>query len=155
MAKFNQTWYKLSLGKRIKNSTLGQFNLIDRLSSLSAPQNLACHNFFYFVKITFFGLIYGFTSHSRIFHLYGDITIAGEGLQNLGLCSALWACEQGGMFIVPHLLWHGTSIIPVSSEGPPQSVASLWHTWGCGGSILTRIHGVCIQCWYLYYFIFS
>jgi hypothetical protein len=27
-------------------------------------------------------------SRSRIFHLYGDVTIAGEGLQNLGLCSA-------------------------------------------------------------------
>jgi hypothetical protein len=29
---------------------------------------------------------------------------AGEGLQNLGLCSALRAFEQGGIFIVPHLL---------------------------------------------------
>jgi hypothetical protein len=38
-----------------------------------------------------------------IFHLYGDVTIAGEGLQNLGLCSALRAFEQGGIFIVPHL----------------------------------------------------
>jgi hypothetical protein len=49
-------------------------------------------------------IIYGFTSRSRIFHLYGDVTIAGEGLQNLGLCSALRAFEQGGIFIVPHLL---------------------------------------------------
>jgi hypothetical protein len=69
-------------------------------------------------------IIYGFTSRSRIFHLYGDVTIAGEGLQNLGLCSALRAFEQGGIFIVPHLLWHGTSVFPVSSEGPPQLVAS-------------------------------
>ena len=61
---------------------------------------------------------YGFTSRSRVFHLYGDVTIAGEGLQNLGLCSALRAFEQGGIFIVPHLLWHGTSVFPVSSEGP-------------------------------------
>jgi hypothetical protein len=38
------------------------------------------------------------------FHLYGDVTIAGEGLQNLGLGSALRAFEQGGIFIVPHLL---------------------------------------------------
>jgi hypothetical protein len=30
--------------------------------------------------------------------------IAGEGLQNLGLFSALRAFEQGGIFIVPHLL---------------------------------------------------
>jgi hypothetical protein len=69
-------------------------------------------------------VIYGFTSRSRIFHLYGDVIIAGEGLQNLGPCSALRAFEQGGIFIMPHLLWHGTSFFPVSSEGPPLSVAS-------------------------------
>jgi hypothetical protein len=34
----------------------------------------------------------------------GDVTIAGEGLQNLGLCSGLGAFEQGGISIVPHLL---------------------------------------------------
>jgi hypothetical protein len=36
-----------------------------------------------------------------MFHLYGDVTIAGEGLQNLGLrvCSALKAFEQRGIFI--------------------------------------------------------
>jgi hypothetical protein len=55
-------------------------------------------------------IIYGFTSRSRIFHLYGDVTIAGEGLQILGLCSALRAFEQRGIFIVPHLLWHGVSV---------------------------------------------
>jgi hypothetical protein len=82
---------------------------------------------------------YCFTSRSIIFHLYGDVTIAGEGLQNLGLCSALTAFKQGRIFIVPHLLWRGTSVFPVSSEGPPHSVAS-YATWGCGGpSILTRI----------------
>jgi hypothetical protein len=51
-----------------------------------------------------------FTSRPRIFHLCWDVTIAGEGLQNLGLCSALRAFEQGGIFIVPHLLWHRTSV---------------------------------------------
>jgi hypothetical protein len=35
---------------------------------------------------------------------HGDITIAGEGLQNMGLCSVLMAFEQGGVFIVSHLL---------------------------------------------------
>jgi hypothetical protein len=68
-------------------------------------------------------LIDCFTSRSRIFHLYGDVTIAGEGLHNLGLCSALRAFEQGGIFIVPHLLWHGASVFPVSSEEPPNLVA--------------------------------
>jgi hypothetical protein len=48
-------------------------------------------------------IIYCFTSHSRIFHLPGDVNIASEGLQ-IGLCSALRAFEQGGIFIVPHLL---------------------------------------------------
>jgi hypothetical protein len=38
-------------------------------------------------------------------------------------CSALRAFQQGGIFIMPHLLWHGTSVFPVSSEGPPHSVA--------------------------------
>jgi hypothetical protein len=47
-------------------------------------------------------IIYSFTSRSRIFHLYGDITITGEGLQNLGLCSALKAFFQGGIFIMIH-----------------------------------------------------
>jgi hypothetical protein len=43
-------------------------------------------------------------SRSRIFHLYENVTITGEGLQNLSLCSALKAFEQGRIFIVPHLL---------------------------------------------------
>jgi hypothetical protein len=45
---------------------------------------------------TFWLIINCFMSHSRIFHLYGDITITGEGLQNLGLCSVLRVFEQGG-----------------------------------------------------------
>jgi hypothetical protein len=49
-------------------------------------------------------VIYCFTSRSRIFRLYGDVTITGEVLQNLGLCSALRVFEQGGISIVPHLL---------------------------------------------------
>jgi hypothetical protein len=69
-------------------------------------------------------IIYCLTSRSRIFHIHGDVTITGEGLQNLGLCLALRAFEQGGIFIVPHLLWHGASDFPVSSKGPPHAVAS-------------------------------
>jgi hypothetical protein len=78
-----------------------------------------------FMEITIDWLIIScFTSRSRIFYLYGDVTIIGEGLQNLGVCSALPAYEQGGIFIVSHLLRHGASVFPVSSEGPAQSVAS-------------------------------
>jgi hypothetical protein len=83
-------------------------------------------------------IIYGFVSRSRIFHLYRDVTIAGEGLQNLGLCSALGAIEQGGIFIVPHILWQGTMDFPVSSEGPPHTTTS-YETWRDVGSSRTRI----------------
>ena len=65
-----------------------------------------------------------FTSRSRIFHLYGDATITGEGLQNLDLCSALRAFEQGGIFIVPHLLWHGPRSFRSHTKDRPHSVAS-------------------------------
>jgi hypothetical protein len=34
------------------------------------------------------------------------------------------AFEQGGIFIVSHLLWHGASVFPVSSVGPPPLIAS-------------------------------
>jgi hypothetical protein len=37
-----------------------------------------------YIKIDWL-IINGFTPRSRIFHLHGDVTIAGEGLQNLGL----------------------------------------------------------------------
>jgi hypothetical protein len=64
--------------------------------------SIACNTFRMLVILVFF--IYCFTSRSRISRLYGDVTIADEGLQNLSLCSALRAFEQGGVFIVPHLL---------------------------------------------------
>jgi hypothetical protein len=43
-------------------------------------------------------------------------------LQNLGLRSTLNAFEQGGIFIVPHLLWKRASFFTVTSEGPPHLV---------------------------------
>jgi hypothetical protein len=49
-------------------------------------------------------IMYCFSSRSRIFHLYGDDTITSEGLQNLGLYSALKTFEQGGIFIMLHML---------------------------------------------------
>jgi hypothetical protein len=49
-------------------------------------------------------IIYSFTSRQEFTFIYGEVTIAGEGQQDLGPCSALRAFEQGGIFIVPHLL---------------------------------------------------
>ena len=53
--------------------------------------------------------VLGFSSHSRIFHSYGVVTITGEErgrAANFDLCSALMVIEQWGFFSVPHLLWH-------------------------------------------------
>jgi hypothetical protein len=93
-------------------------------------------------------IIYCFTSHSRTFHLYGDVTNIGEGLQNLDLYLALRVIEQGGICIMPHILWHGVSVFPVSSERPPRSVAF----YDTQGDVSARIklhfskrkHGSCL-----------
>jgi hypothetical protein len=46
------------------------------------------------------------------------VTIAGDRAANLGLYSPLRAFEQGGIFIVPQLLRHGTSVYTVSYPRP-------------------------------------
>jgi hypothetical protein len=56
-------------------------------------------------KVLLTQLKYVLTQYIRLIdYLQFYVIIAGEGLQNLGLCSALRAFEQGGIFIVPHLL---------------------------------------------------
>ena len=68
--------------------------------------------------------VWGVSSHSRIFHSYGDVSITGEWLQILTYArhlSLLMVIEQWGFFNVPHLLWHGASVIMVISEDP-------WHS---------------------------
>jgi hypothetical protein len=70
---------------------------------MASPDPLGAMVFTNLISIDWL-IIYCFTSRSRLFHFYGDVTITGDGLQNLGLCSALRAFEQGGIFIVPHLL---------------------------------------------------
>jgi hypothetical protein len=62
-----------------------------------------------------------------------DVTISDEGLQNVGLCSALSA------FIVPHLLWHVMDLFCGLLRKTALFNRLLWFARGCGGSILTRI----------------
>jgi hypothetical protein len=62
---------------------------------------------------------YRFTSRSRI-HLYGDVTMAIEGLQNVGLCLVLSVMEQGAVFIVPHLLWLGALVFWSDPKDQPN-----------------------------------
>ena len=53
--------------------------------------------------------VWGFSTHSWVFHSYGDVIITGENLQ-IHVYSALMTIEQWGFFSVPHLLWHGASV---------------------------------------------
>jgi hypothetical protein len=75
------------------------------------------------------------TSCSRIFHLYGDITITGDGMQNLGLFSALRAFD---LYRVKPAVSQGLGFSGLIRRTAPFS-RLLRHTRGCGESILTRI----------------
>ena len=55
----------------------------------------------------------GCSSHSRIFHSYGDVIVTG-----VRLCSALMAIEQWGFFSVPHLMGDGASVYNGHLGGP-------------------------------------
>ena len=57
--------------------------------------------------------VWSFSSHSIFFHSFGDITIAGEGLQILTYARHLWR-----FFSVLHLRWHGASVYNGHLRGP-------------------------------------
>ena len=52
---------------------------------------------------------------------------------NLGLYLALRVFEHGGIFLVPHLLWHEASVFPVSFEWPPHLITS--YCWWRAGKL--------------------
>jgi hypothetical protein len=87
-------------------------------------------------------IIYCFTSRTRIFHLNGDVTITGEGLQNKayawrsgpmsreGSLSCHTCCNMGPRITRPHQKdqnWQNFIQSPLVTHK------------GCGGYILTRI----------------
>jgi hypothetical protein len=83
------------------------------------------------------GIVYCFKFRSRIFHLYRDVTIASEGLQNLCLCS--WPLsKEGSIYRTTHALKRGLGFSGLMRRTTPFSHL-LRHTKWCGGSILTRI----------------
>ena len=102
--------------------------LSHKSQTLTRIYTLKCWNSFLFCSFTtqrselslnkFVCLFGGFSSHSRIFHLYGDVTIAGEGLQVLTYVRHSWSFQQWGFFSVPHLLWHGASVYNGHLPGP-------------------------------------
>ena len=60
-----------------------------------------------------------YLSSLRIFHSYGDVTIAGEGLQIWTYVRHSWPLSsEGNVFSVPHLLCHGASVYNGHLRGP-------------------------------------
>ena len=73
---------------------------------ISGWKNEIFANFERLTRWSFFYLIvWGLSSHLRIFDSYEDVTITGEGLQILTYARWGW-----GFFSVPHLLRHGASV---------------------------------------------
>ena len=61
----------------------------------------------------------GFSSHSRMFHSYRDVTIAGEGLQILTYARHSWTLSsEERFFSVSHLMWHRASVSNGHLLGP-------------------------------------
>jgi hypothetical protein len=67
------------------------------------------------------------------------ITIAGDGLQNLDLCLALRAFEQGRIYIVLHLPRHGASNFSRSHPKDHTIQTPLTTHNGMWGIFVTRI----------------
>jgi hypothetical protein len=76
-----------------------------------------------------------------MFHLYGDVTITGEGLQKLGLYSAPRAFEYREGSLSCHTCCDtGADFFGLIQRTAPFSrLLHVRHTRGCGESILTRI----------------
>ena len=67
-----------------------------------------------------------FSSLSRIFHSYGDVTMTGCK------CWALMAVVHWRFFGLPHLLWHRASLYAGHLRGPvaPYLLPTVWQ-WSC------------------------
>ena len=65
--------------------------------------------------------VWGFWSHSRIVHSYGDVTITGEGLQMLTYARYSWPLSSEGSLACHAYCDTGHPFIMVISEDP-------WHS---------------------------
>ena len=72
------------------------------------------------------------SSISRIFHFYGDVTIAGEGLQMLAFARHSWPLSSEGSNTCHTYCDTTLPLIMVISEDPWHShlLPSVWH-WSC------------------------
>ena len=76
--------------------------------------------------------VWSLSSHSRIFNSYGDVTIAGEGLQILTYAQHLWPLSSEGSLTCHTHCDAGLPFIMVISEDPWHShlMPSVWQ-WSC------------------------
>ena len=74
---------------------------------------LKCKEFVSFLFVFLF-----FLSHSKIFHSYGDVTIAGEGLQIFTYVRHSWPLSSGGPLAFHTHCDTGHPFIMVISEDP-------------------------------------
>ena len=83
-------------------------------------------------KIIHLLFVWSLLSHSRIFHLYGDIIIAGEGLQILTYAQHSWPLSNEGSLTCHTYCDTGLPFIMVIAKGPLTltPVADRWH-WSC------------------------
>ena len=77
-------------------------------------------------------IVWGFSSHSRIFHTYGDVTMTGEGLQILTYARHSWPLSSKGSLACHTYCDKGHSFRMVISEvpWPSQLLPSVWQ-WSC------------------------
>ena len=66
--------------------------------------------------------VWRFSSHSRIFHSYGDVTMTGEGLQILTYAWHVWSLSREGSLACHTYCYMGHPFIMVIFEDP-------WHTY--------------------------
>ena len=88
--------------------------LINILRNISQA-SIAIHEWF----IVLF--VWGFSSHSRIFHSYGDVTIDGEGLQILTCARHSWPLSSEGYLAFHIYCDTGHPFLVVISKDP-------WHS---------------------------
>ena len=63
-------------------------------------------------------VIWSLSSHLRIVHSYGNVTIAVQGLEMFDQCSALMVIEQWGFFNMPHPFQHEPIVYNGHLPGP-------------------------------------
>ena len=89
----------------------------------------------YFAYTSFTGwlhpwLVWDCSSHSRIFHSFGNVTIAGEGLQIVTYARQLWPLSSEGSLTCHTYCDTSQPFIVVMSEDPGHSLFSV-SQWGC------------------------